>query len=263
MDSRRIKIIALILAIGLTIIFYIFISRSPNNKEDSGLIESLVIVATEDIPPYTEITGEMISQEKIGLEKSMENIVTNKEDVIGKISNSHIFGGEILFSNRLASHEDSSLGLSVQIGEGMRAITVAVDMEQGVSDTIRVGNYVDIIYIGETTEENSAAEYFDSIVGETRPLNTQTLYPGLGNCFSVIALQNIKVISLDDIFYKREGNTQVVYNSVTLEVTPEEATKIALLPEEGDIRLVLRPMEDNNIRSYPRDTIMKDIDMDH
>ncbi len=261
MASRRIRIIALILAVLFTIVFYIIISRSTKVKGSSGLEETVVMIASEDIPPYTEITDEMISKKEIAVEEDMKNFFKDEKDVLGKVSNSQIFPGEILNPNRLVSQEDASLGLAARIEKGMRAITIAVDIEQGVSDTIRIGNYVDVIVIREIDSGDlSASNFFDQISGEGQPENTQSLHTDVGRYVATVALQNVKVISLDDVFYKNEGNVEVGYESVTLELTPEEATQLALLPEEGNIRLSLRSIEDDTIESYPRDTIIKDLE---
>jgi len=258
LTKKRSRIIALIFTIILTIIFYISISKTSGKNADSqNLGEIGVIVVNGDIPPYTEITDELISEKKMVLSKDVKGYFTKKKDVIGKVSTSHLYSGEIVTSNRLASKEDSVLGLATRIEEGKRAVTVAVDIEQGISGNIKIGNYVDIIFVGEAYGE-SASRYFDSVSGKGKPLNTQVLYPSLGDFFSTTVLQNIKVISLDRVFYETKGNSEIGYQSVTLEVTPEEATKIALLPAEGGIRLSLRSPGDDGISSYPRDTIIKD-----
>ena len=259
MTKKRTKIIALIFTIILTIVFYISISNtSGKDADNSGNLGDVgVIIVNKDIPPYTEITDELISEKKMGLSKDVKGYFSRKEDVLGKVSISHLYSGEIVTSNRLVSKEDSVLGLAARIEEGKRAVTVAVDIEQGLSGNIKIGNYVDIIFVGEAYGE-SASKYFDSVSGKGKPLNTQVLYPSLGDFFSTTVLQNIKVISLDRVFYETKGNSEIGYQSVTLEVTPEEATKIALLPAEGGIHLSLRSPGDDGISSYPRDTIIKD-----
>jgi pilus assembly protein CpaB len=100
----------------------------------------------------------------------------------------------------------------------------------------------------------------ERIMGPQNPANAQIVNDSIGNEFSVIALQNIKVAALGNSFsfdsnkdYKDEE-----YVSVTLEVTPSQAAQIALMKSgEGKIQLALRPQEDSNVVKEPRGSVLK------
>ncbi|HZX20821.1 MAG TPA: SAF domain-containing protein, partial [Clostridia bacterium] len=97
MTKKRTKIIALIFTIILTIVFYISVSNtSGKDADNSGNLGDVgVIIVNKDIPPYTEITDELISEKKMVLSKDVKGYFTKKKDVIGKVSTSHLYSGEI------------------------------------------------------------------------------------------------------------------------------------------------------------------------
>lgn len=265
MSLKKIRFIALAAALLAFISLY-FITLG-SDKASGNIISKNnktvnVVVAKRDIAPYTKITAEMVSIQNIDTDMAIQNYFTVTEDVVGKISKSDIYEGEVISSVRVAGETDTSLGLAMQLEEGKRAITVAVDVEKGISATIKTGNYVDVIYVGRFEAEgvggtHTASSYFDAVAGAKKPMNSQTLYHGFGEYFAVTALQNIKVVSLDNIFYKDDSKTS--YQSVTLEVTPEQAAQIALMSGgEGAIRLSLRPQEDKTLISEPRNEVFKD-----
>jgi len=267
LSLKKIRFIALIAALITCISLYVIISNfSQRGGVKTGALNSkaiTVVVATQNIAPYTKIKAEMVSTQNITASAGIQNYFTGKDDVIGKICKSDIYTGEVLTSNRIAEETDISLGLATQLEKGMRAVTVAVDVEQGVSATIKAGNYVDVIYVNRVEAGSNAAnsftasKYLDSTAGAKNPANSQTLYRSYGQYFAVTALQNVKVVSLDNIFYK--DDTKTSYQSVTLEVTPKQAAQIALMCDgEGTIRLSLRPQEDKSTISEPRGEVFKD-----
>lgn len=266
MSLKKIRVIAATAAILAFISMYIVISGFDGKRSGNIISQNqkavTVVGAKQDIAPYTKITAEMVSLQNIAVGGEIQNYFTATEDVVGKISKSDIYAGELISTARVAEETDTSLGLAMRLEEGKRGVTVAVDVEKGISATIKAGNYVDVIYVGKVDSEGvggayTASAYFDSVSGVKKPVNSQTLYHGLGQYFAVTAMQNIKVVSLDNIFYKDDSKTS--YQSVTLEVTPGQAAQIALMSGgEGAIRLSLRPQEDKTLISEPRNEVFKD-----
>ena len=255
MSLKKIRVIAATAAILAFISMYIVISGFDGKRSGNIISQNqkavTVVGAKQDIAPYTKITAEMVSLQNIAVGGEIQNYFTATEDVVGKISKSDIYAGELISTARV-----------MRLEEGKRGVTVAVDVEKGISATIKAGNYVDVIYVGKVDSEGvggayTASAYFDSVSGVKKPVNSQTLYHGLGQYFAVMAMQNIKVVSLDNIFYKDDSKTS--YQSVTLEVTPGQAAQIALMSGgEGAIRLSLRPQEDKTLISEPRNEVFKD-----
>ena len=101
-------------------------------------------------------------------------------------------------------------------------MTVRVDEVVGVSGFIMPGTLVDIVVV-TTPPKNSGKE----------------------EMISKIVLQNIKVLAngqnIDKPKDEREANS---VKAVTLQVTPEEAEKLALASSEGKLQLVMRSQID-------------------
>lgn len=109
----------------------------------------------------------------------------------------------------------------LNIEPGNRAITIPVDEIQSVSGFVRPGSYVDII---------SAL---------SNPVMSQIL------------LQNVRVLAvgktLEDT--ETETETQEPYTLVTLELNPNDATKLTLARQNGFITLMLRGEDDQEATS--------------
>jgi pilus assembly protein CpaB len=66
---------------------------------------------------------------------------------------------------------------------------------------------------------------------------------------SLLLLQNLLVLAVAQETASRHGPVRELraYTSVTLAVTPEEATLLVLAEERGSLRLLLRPLGDNTV----------------
>jgi pilus assembly protein CpaB len=108
------------------------------------------------------------------------------------------------------------------IPEGYRAMTVKVDDAAGISGFIQPGTMVDVVVTIDPAEGASRQDPVSKIV-----------------------LQNIKVLAsgqnIDKPENEREANS---VKAVTLQVTPEQAEKLALAATEGKLQLVMRNQVD-------------------
>jgi pilus assembly protein CpaB len=107
--------------------------------------------------------------------------------------------------------------LSAVIGPGMRAVTVRVDDVRGVAGFVTPGDRVDIVL----TREDKMAE--------------------VRNTFADVLLQNVKVLAVDQLANTNQDQPSVA-KAVTLEVTTEQAQKVALAEGVGTLSLVLRQL---------------------
>jgi pilus assembly protein CpaB len=129
----------------------------------------------------------------------------------------NIAAREPITESRLAP-EGTAAGLSAVIPEGYRAMTVKVDDAAGISGFIMPGAFVDVVVVIDPREGS-----------------------GMQDPISKIVLQNIKVLAngqnIDKPENQREANS---VKAVTLQVTPEQAEKLALASNEGKLQLVMR-----------------------
>jgi pilus assembly protein CpaB len=176
-----------------------------------------VAVAKVDIPVGTKIVAEMVTMVQFPKESTPDGVYDKAEKLVGRIAVMNIAAREPITEARLAP-EGSAGGLSAVIPEGYRAMTVKVDDVVGISGFIQPGMLVDVVVTIDPAEK----------AGQQDPI-------------SKIVLQNIKVLAngqnLDKPEDQREPNS---VKAVTLQVTPEQAEKLALAATEGKLQLVMR-----------------------
>ena len=125
---------------------------------------------------------------------------------------------ELVLRSKL-SGKDGRAALSNKLASGMRAVTIPVDDVSGVAGFITPGDRVDIVLIRS---------------GETMSAD--------------LILQNVKVITVDQAADVRNTGAKVA-NAITLEVTSEEAKKLALAKATGKLSLTLRAAGDQIVKS--------------
>ena len=176
-----------------------------------------VAVAKVAIPVGTKIIAEQITVVQFPKESTPDGAFDSAEKLAGRVAVTNIAAREPVTESRLAP-EGTAAGLSAVIPEGYRAMTVKVDDVVGISGFIMPGTLVDVVVVIDPEEK----------AGQENPI-------------SKIVLQNIKVLAngqnIDKPDDQREANS---VKAVTLQVTPEQAEKLALAATEGKLQLVMR-----------------------
>src|SRR6187397_2499493 len=176
-----------------------------------------VAVAKVAIPLGTKIIAEQIQLVQFPQESTPDGAFDSVEKLAGRVAVVNIAPREPITEARLAP-EGTAGGLSAIIPEGYRAMTVKVDDAAGISGFITPGTLVDVVVVIDPREG----------AGNQDPV-------------SKIALQNIKVLAngqnIDKPKDEREANS---VKAVTLQVTPEQAEKLALASSEGKLQLMMR-----------------------
>ncbi|HEX8845483.1 MAG TPA: Flp pilus assembly protein CpaB [Pyrinomonadaceae bacterium] len=180
-----------------------------------------VAVAKVDIPLGTKIIPEQIEEAEFPSNTVPDGAYESMEKLIGRVAVVNIAAREAVTESKLAPAGTEG-GLTALIPEGFRAMTVKVDDASGVSGFIQPGALVDVVVVIDP-KENS--------------INQDPI--------SKVVLQNIKVLAnaqnLDKPKNEREATT---VKAVTLQVTPEQAEKLALASNEGKLQLIMRNSTD-------------------
>jgi pilus assembly protein CpaB len=109
----------------------------------------------------------------------------------------------------------------VEINKGKRAISIKTNLETGVSGYVAPNSIVDVIAY-ETTKEDTTKKEFKS---------------------AVLVLENVKVLTSGKSSDTNES--ALLYETVTLEVTPEQGIVLSLAAKDKDgFYLMLRNSED-------------------
>jgi len=217
----------LLFVLGSAVVFGLLaavsVSRYLSDAQASSRNVNNVVVAKVDIPLGTKIAAEQLSTAQFPSDAIPEGAFTDAQKLVGRVTVVGVAAREAVTDFKLAP-EGSQGGLSAVIPAGYRAMTVKVDDVIGVAGFLQPGTMVDVLTVIEQPGQMSS-----------------------GNPISKIVLQNVKVLAsgqnLDKPKDEREADA---VKAVTLQVTPEQAEKLALASTEGKLRLVLRNMIDQD-----------------
>jgi pilus assembly protein CpaB len=123
------------------------------------------------------------------------------------------------------SGPDGRATLSNLLAPGMRAVTIRIDEIAGVGGFVMPGDRVDVVL----TRDAGAIQ---EVEGNAKGASGSTIA-------TEIVVQSAKVLSVGQGVDKRQTEPQVA-NSVTLEVSPDDAKKVALARSIGTLSLSLR-----------------------
>ena len=124
------------------------------------------------------------------------------------------------------SGEGQNASIAALLPDGMRAATVRINAVSGVAGFVKANDTVDVLITRTPIAPDGASQ---------------------GKQVTDVLLQNIRVIAMGGDAVGAGGKAKVT-GTVTLELTPLDAQKVALGQELGDLSLVLRkPGEDQNI----------------
>lgn len=223
--QNRLKI-ALVVAVFFGLIaaygIYNFLSYQQKEADNLRTANQDIVIAAQDIPPGTIINEEVIKKGMIKTTPWPKSSIpagafSSPQQIVGKINRVKIMANEPILEPRLAGE---GAGLTVRLEAGKRALALRVDEIIGVSGFIVPDDKVDVIL---TTTPPGATQ--DAKV-------------------SKIVLQNKRVLSVAQSTEQKDGKPQLA-RSITLEVSPEDAEKLSLASQEGQIVLALRGLGDD------------------
>jgi pilus assembly protein CpaB len=204
------------------------VSRYLSSAQAYNKNLNTVVVAKVAIPVGTKIIEDQIGVVQLPKESVPDGTFQTVDKLIGRVAVMNIAPREPVTDAKLAP-EGTAGGLSAVIPEGYRAMTVKVDEVVGISGFIQPGALVDIVVVIDPADARE----------------------GQGPV-SKIVLQNIKVLAngqnIDQPKNEREVTT---VRAVTLQVTPEQAEKLALSATEGKLQLVMRNSTDQDNEVTP------------
>ena len=218
-NKRFLIVMAGALVFGLLAAFSV--SRYLSSAQANNNNFTKVAVAKVDIPLGTKIIPEQVTEIEVPAGTTPDGTFESAQKLIGRVAVVNIAPREAITDAKLAP-EGTEGGLTAVIPEGYRAMTVKVDDAVGVSGFIQPGAVVDVVVVIDPRENG---------------INQDPI--------SKVVLQNIKVLAngqnIDKPKNEREATT---VKAVTLQVTPEQAEKLALAANEGKLQLIMRNSTD-------------------
>ena len=227
MRNKRFFIV-LVGALIFGVLAAVSVSRYLSSAQAYSKNLNKIAVAKVAIPIGSKIIPEQIMVVQFPKESTPDGAFESPEKLAGRVAVMNIAAREPITESRLAP-EGTAAGLSAIIPEGYRAMTVKVDDAAGISGFIMPGTLVDVVVVIDPREGS-----------------------GMQDPISKIVLQNIKVLAngqnIDKPKDEREANS---VKAVTLQVTPEQAEKLALASSEGKLQLVMRSQIDQGDEQTP------------
>ncbi|MDI7258523.1 MAG: Flp pilus assembly protein CpaB, partial [Thermodesulfobacteriota bacterium] len=213
--------IAIIIAFVTSVLIYNYLQRKAKVK-DVTLETQSIAVAKVDMNWGTVLTKEVIEMKPFLKNSLPTGHFSDPASLVGRVLVSPVKTTEPIFESKLAPTTIKTGGVAAVVSPKKRAVAVKVDKVIGVAGFIYPGNHVDVLV---TTTPRTGA-------GQADPITK-------------IVLQNILVLAIgQEIERKGKEEKATPVDVITLEVTPEEAEKLALAATEGKLQLALRNFSD-------------------
>jgi pilus assembly protein CpaB len=180
-----------------------------------------VVVAATDIPPHTLLTASMLTLAQYPPGNRPAQAVTALQDAVGAVTTVPLYRGQALVAPDL-SRKATPLSLSYAVTPGMRAYTLAVSATSGVAGLLRPDDRVDVLAVF-------------------------TAAGGPGQTTVDTLEQNLRVLAVGQRFSGEGGPVPTTYTTVTLEVTPAQAARLAFAASRGTLELTLRAATDTEV----------------
>jgi pilus assembly protein CpaB len=178
-----------------------------------------IAVAAANLPWGTKLKPEMIKMAPYLKQSLPAGYFSSTSDLKDRVIVLPLKLNESITEAKLAPTSVKTGGVSAILKPGMRAIAVKGDKVIGISGFINPGNRVDLIV---TVEE-----------------------PKTKKIKSKIFLENLSVLATGTEVQRNEKGEPMPVDVYTLEVTPEQAEKVALAASEGRLQFALRSVTDS------------------
>lgn len=223
--TRRITlIVAAVVALGTGVLTVNYLG-GLHEKAAPQAAPRTILVAGQDIPARTKITREMLRQSSRAANEVDPDAVLDPRQIDGKLALITIPAGSIITANKIGAPVETSL--TYRLKPGTRAVSISIDKVKSVSGLIQAGDKVDVIAV------------------PPRDGNTQPRGYAILRGVTVLALGNM----LETAGATPSPDNQN-YQTITLELTPEQTDLIAMADLNTTLRLALRSPKEP-IRDFP------------
>ena len=204
--------------------------KGQETKLTEAVATQRIVVAAVEIPMGTTINMTQAKTAEWPKANMPQGTFAASDQVIGRTSIQTFMPGDPITETKLMPKEGPVGIMTYKIPEGHRAMTVGVDQVAGVAGFLNPNNIVDVVLIAAP--------------------------PGANQQIGKIVLQNVPLLAIGQIVEQKEGKP-VVVPTVTVDVTPEDAEKLAIASTQGRLQLVLRRLGDKEVVKTTGATVTK------
>ena len=233
MDKKKLLLLvgALIIAIGTSFMARSVFTGAGSPQADAATLNAngpKVLVSQRALPVGTIITADAVSFQAWPKQMVQDAYYIDGEadiaKLLGTVVRFPLTAGEPITQGSLVTPGDRGF-LAAALGPGMRAVTIPVSARTGVAGFVFPGDHIDLVLTQTVKgDDGQALKASETILRNLRVLATDQ--------------------STDNVIV--DGKTVVrAFKTVTIEVTPKIAEKIAVAQTIGTLSLSLRAIGDN------------------
>lgn len=223
--------LAIVIAAVAAVSLYNYLKGQEARVKEAVATEK-VVVASQDIATGSAINSTQVKVGSWPKANLPQGTFSSTEQVVGRVALERYLPGEPIIEAKLVPKEGPTGILTYKIPQGHRAMTVAVDQVAGVAGFLMPGNRVDVVLTVAPTGSGQQQ-------------------------ISKIVLQDVPVFATGQIIEQQKEGKPVVVPTVTMDVTPDDAEKLAIASTQGRLQLVLRRAGDTDVAKTGGATVTK------
>jgi pilus assembly protein CpaB len=207
---------AIVIALITSVMLYNWLNQ---NKSHAAHVQTLktqgIAVATAELAWGTVLTKQMVEAVAFPADTLPDGAIRDADSLVGRVVLVNMKRNEPILESKLAPTSVTRGGVAAVTNPDKRAMAVKVDEVVGVAGFVKPGDRVDMMV---------------------------TIQPRHGgDSMTKVVLSNTLVLAVgSEIDQKSANEKPLPVTVITVEVTPEEAEKLALATTEGKLRLALR-----------------------
>lgn len=248
--SLRMLVLGLILftAIGLGVVAYQLVQPPPQTAVPQQLAPAPVastgrfLVAARGVPAGTLIRDDDFRPQDVPLanlpEGALADTPDNRVQIRGALVRTYIDQRDVVTAAMVLRPRERGF-LAAVLAPGSRAVSIPVDPISGVAGLIWPGDRVDLILVQESAVEGASAAQ---------------------RIFSEVMLADVRVIAIDQLLVQgassADGTTGHLARVITLQVTEEEAQRVAVGTRLGRLQLTIRAADPAPANSVSESTVV-------
>jgi pilus assembly protein CpaB len=257
---RPIVIVLIVLALGTAAIAAFLVHQFLASQTPAPTTQAVqtgtsnVLVAARDIVPGTVLTQDDLVWEPWPDTAMNDRFITQpvqvegqpaadpQQEFIDKIARREIKAGEPMNREMVIKQGDSSV-TAANLAKGMRAKTINVTPPQGVAGLILPNDHVDVLLSIQVRDIVGLQGWRDVVLR----YSAETI------------MRNLRVVAINQkLSHDPKEGVAEPGNLVTLEVTPDQAERLTVAQQLGDVSLTLRSMvpgieDSNTAQTYTMD----------
>jgi pilus assembly protein CpaB len=225
------SLMLLVLALGCGLVASIGISQvmDRNSKRPNAAATTPIYIALHNINLGDPIDASMVSLQEWPKDRVPPGAISQLEDLEGRRPRTAIIQGEPLLDAKLLAPGQLADPIT-SIPKGFRLKTISVDAEKSAAGLLSPGDRVDVQLFVKRDERN-----------------------GIDSARTKVILQNIRVFAVDQTVQRSPdgGEDRTIAKTISLLLTPEQASKLTLAENLGQVSLTPRNPNDEDSADTP------------